>query len=103
MTRLGQQDGAPLVVDLTGQQIDSWSDLWDALARPCGLPQWFGRNLDAWWDTIQTGAISETIDSHSRLVVRLVRQGFFRPGGDGEPFIEVTNECEYVEVDLVEA
>ena len=21
--------------------------------EPCGLPKWFGRNLNAWWDTIE--------------------------------------------------
>lgn len=29
-----------------------------------GLPEWFGRNLDAWSDTIATRGISEVIDSH---------------------------------------
>lgn len=84
-----------LVVDLTGRQIDSWAQLWDALAEPCrcGLPTWFGRNLDAWWDTIQNGAISEVIDAHSNLVVRLCADGFFGNDGDGRRFIDVTNEC----------
>ncbi|MEU6285701.1 barstar family protein, partial [Streptomyces sp. NPDC047028] len=24
------------------------NDFWDAVSEPCGLPGWFGRNLDAW-------------------------------------------------------
>ena len=50
MSRYGRQDGEPLVVDLTRSTIYSWDQLWDALTEPCGLPSWFGRNLNAWID-----------------------------------------------------
>ncbi|PWE10936.1 hypothetical protein DD630_33160 [Streptomyces sp. BSE7F] len=43
-----------LVVDLRGRLIETLDDIWDAVSEPCGLPEWFGRNLDAWSDTIET-------------------------------------------------
>jgi len=56
------------------------------------LPKWFGRNLDAWWDTIDTGAISSVIDEHPHLIVRVAPNGIFAPGNpDGAAFAEVTS------------
>ncbi|MEU9144035.1 barstar family protein [Streptomyces sp. NPDC048349] len=55
-----------LVVDLRGRLIATLNDFWDAVSEPCGLPEWFGRNLDAWSDMIETRGISEVIDSHDR-------------------------------------
>jgi hypothetical protein len=96
VTELGVHEGQPLVVDLRGQAINSSSSLWDALAEPCGLPTWFGRNLNAWWDTIETGAISETLDRFNGLVVVVDAHGLFSPGNpDGEAFLEVTNRSRY--------
>ncbi|MEV7215398.1 barstar family protein [Kitasatospora cineracea] len=69
-----------LVVDLRGRRIETLDDFWDAVAEPCGLPDWFGRNLDAWADTIHTRGISEVIDRHALLSVHVDRQGLF--GGD---------------------
>ncbi|WP_346156614.1 barstar family protein [Streptomyces tunisiensis] len=46
-------------------------------SEPCGLPEWFGRNLDAWSDTIETRGISEVIDSHDILIVHVNQQGLF--------------------------
>src|SRR5438034_11564900 len=92
MTSLGRQDGQPLIVDRRDCTIDPWPVLWDALMQPCGLPEWFGRNLDAWWDTIQTGAISATLDEPSALIV-YVSGPWFSPESDGQAFVEVTNEC----------
>jgi hypothetical protein len=101
MTRLGTQDGDPLVVDLTGVTIHSWTELWDALATRCGLPEWFGRNLNAWWDTIDEGAIAGAIDAHPTMIVRLRRVGMFEPGDTGgEAFIEVTTRSEYASVEI---
>ncbi|MFE5847640.1 barstar family protein, partial [Streptomyces niveus] len=37
-----------LIVDLRGQLIETLNDFWGAVSEPCGLPEWFGRNLDAW-------------------------------------------------------
>ena len=99
MTRFGVQEGEELDVDLRSLTIDTWDDLWDALSERCGLPTWFGRNLNAWWDTIEAGAIADRIDAHPSMVVRLDRVGFFAPGNEGgEAFIEVTNECTYARV-----
>jgi RNAse (barnase) inhibitor barstar len=95
MTALGREDGEALVVDLRGQTIETWPQLWDALASPCGLPSWFGRNLNAWWDTIQTGAISEVLDDHPMLIVLVRQTGLFAPGGDGQGFLDTTNQCDY--------
>jgi hypothetical protein len=91
MTKLGVKDGEPLVVDLTGRSLASWDDLWDALEVACQLPEWFGRNLDAWKDTVEEGGISALLDSHPTVIIRLSAEGLFAPGNrDGEAFIEVT-------------
>ncbi|MEU4303421.1 barstar family protein [Kitasatospora aureofaciens] len=66
-----------LIVDLRGRQIETLNDFWDAVSEPCGLPEWFGRNLDAWSDTIETRGISEVIDSHDILVVHVDQRGLF--------------------------
>ncbi|WP_088283496.1 barstar family protein [Kineosporia sp. A_224] len=66
-----------LIVDLRGTQIDNLEDFWDAVSEPCGLPTWFGRNVEAWRDTIQVRGISEVIDAHDILVVHVDRSGFF--------------------------
>jgi Rrf2 family protein len=42
----------------------------DAVSGPCGLPVWFGRNLDAWSDRAETRGISEVIDSVWRVSSR---------------------------------
>lgn len=76
--------------------LDAWDDLWDALSGPCGLPTWFGRNLDSWWDTIQTGAISDVLDHHSFLIVKVSPDGMFAPGNpDGARFLDTTNRSDY--------
>ncbi|MGW4379989.1 barstar family protein [Kitasatospora sp. NPDC004531] len=66
-----------LIVDLRGRRIETLNDFWDAVSGPCGLPTWFGRNLNAWSDTIETRGISEVIDGHDRLVVHVDRRGLF--------------------------
>ncbi|MDX3458741.1 barstar family protein [Streptomyces sp. ME02-8801-2C] len=66
-----------LIVDLRGRLIETLNDFWDAVSEPCGLPEWFGRNLDAWSDTIETWGISEVIDSHDILIVHVDRRGLF--------------------------
>ncbi|MET9977670.1 barstar family protein [Streptomyces microflavus] len=66
-----------LVIDLRGHRIGSLDDFWDAVAGPCGLPVWFGRNLDAWSDTIQGRGISDVIDRHDTLVVQVDGTGMF--------------------------
>lgn len=91
MTRLGVREGDPLIVDLTSAAITSWDELWDSLRNPCGLPDWFGRNLNAWNDTLGTGAISAVLDAHPYLVVRVRGRGLFAPDNeDGQAFVEVT-------------
>lgn len=99
MTRFGVQDGDELEVDLRPFPIETWDDLWDALTELCELPSMFGRNLNAWWDTIEAGAISDRIDDHPSMVVLLNAIGLFTPGNeDGEAFIAVTNDCSYARV-----
>jgi hypothetical protein len=66
-----------LVVDLRGRSIETLDDFWDAVSGPCGLPEWFGRNLDAWTDTIQARGISEVIDRYDVLVIHVDKQGIF--------------------------
>ncbi|MGR8009373.1 barstar family protein [Streptomyces hypolithicus] len=77
--RTGDSTG-DLTVDIRGVPLDSLDDFWDAVAAPCGLPGWFGRNLDAWWDAIEARGISEVIDAHGMLVVRADAAGIFAPG-----------------------
>ncbi|MEU6215406.1 barstar family protein [Streptomyces sp. NPDC047023] len=69
-----------LVVDLRGRRIETLGDFWDAVSEPCGLPVWFGRNLDAWADTIASRGISDVIDSHDVLIVHVDQGGLF--GGE---------------------
>lgn len=66
-----------LEVDLRGRPIETLDDFWDAVAEPCGLPEWFGRNTEAWRDTIQTRGISDVIDSYDVLVVHVDKRGVF--------------------------
>lgn len=76
-TGTGAAVAGDLIVDLRGQRIDTLDDFWDAVSGPCGLPSWFGRNLDAWADTIQARGISEVVDRHDTLVVHVGRSGLF--------------------------
>lgn len=100
MTRTGRQDGEPLVVDLRGHVIQTSSQLWHALAGPCGLPDWFGRNLDAWNDTLY-GGISATLDEHPMLIIKLNPRGLFAPGDEeGQAFIDVTHASGCAQVNL---
>jgi len=79
MTTLGGHDGEPLIVDLRQVLIETWPQLWDALTDPLrGLTSWFGRNVNAWWHTIQAGAISEVLDEHPLLIVRVSQTGLVR-------------------------
>ncbi|MFH8447603.1 barstar family protein [Streptomyces fungicidicus] len=66
-----------LEVDLRGRSIETFDDFWDVIAGPCGLPEWFGRNTEAWRDTIQTRGISDVIDSYDVLVVHVEERGVF--------------------------
>ncbi|MEV4283294.1 barstar family protein [Actinoplanes xinjiangensis] len=60
-----------LIVDLRGKRIETLDDFWDAVSGPCELPSWFGRNVEAWRDTIQTRGISSLIDRHDTLIVHV--------------------------------
>lgn len=68
-----------LVVDLRGQPIPSLKDFWERIHQPCGLPNWFGRNLDAWNDTLR-GGISPLMDAHEKLVIIVDAAGYFARG-----------------------
>lgn len=90
-----------LVVDLRGDDLSSLDDFWDAVAGPCGLPDWFGRNLDAWWDAVETRGISSVIDAHGVVVVKAYAQGLFGPGvTDGERLARVFTEATRARLDL---
>jgi len=92
MTEQGKQDGGPLVVDLRDTRIETFDDLWDALQVECDLPEWFGRNLDAWSDTLE-GGISARIDDHPLIIIKLRSRGLFAPGRwEGEVFIDISRE-----------
>lgn len=70
--------GASSSLDLTAVVIHSEDEFWDAVADPLQLPSWFGRNLNAWDDTVW-GGISEVIDSTEELVIRVKPAGLFDP------------------------
>ena len=38
------------VVTVDGGRIAGWADFHDAFAAAFGLPDWYGRNMDAWID-----------------------------------------------------
>jgi hypothetical protein len=100
MTRLGRQDGDPLIVDLRDKTIQTFSQLWGALAAPCGLPEWFGCNLNAWNDTLN-GCISAALDEHPLLIIKISCRDMFSPGNkDGQAFIDVTNAWNCARVEL---
>ncbi|WP_328318624.1 barstar family protein [Streptomyces sp. NBC_00388] len=69
-----------LVVDLRTLPLASLDDFWDAVSQPCGLPDGFGRNLDAWWDVVETRGVAEKVDAYGLLVVRARAAGLFAPG-----------------------
>ncbi|MBG0569198.1 barstar family protein [Actinoplanes sp. NEAU-A11] len=62
---------------MRGKPIETIDDFWEAVSDPCGLPPRFGRNVEAWLDTIQRRAISGVIDHHDALIVHVDRAGFF--------------------------
>ncbi|PRH78898.1 hypothetical protein C6N75_12445 [Streptomyces solincola] len=70
-----ERDGE-LTVDLRGAAVGTLEDFWDAVAAPCALPGWFGRNLDAWADALNGGGVSAVVDGHT-LVVHADRRGLF--------------------------
>jgi len=50
---LGEAHAAGWVgLRLDTTQARGRDDLYDALQRDWSLPDWFGRNLDAWWDVL---------------------------------------------------
>lgn len=73
----GLRMAGDLVVDLRGNRIETLDEFWDAVSAPCGLPSWFGRNVEAWRDTIQVRGISEVVDAHDVVIVHVDRLGFF--------------------------
>ena len=91
MTKHGVSEGEPLEVDLRDLSLATLDDLWDAIHHRCGLPDWFGRNLDTWNDTLR-GGISNLLDSHPFLVIQVEGEGLFAPDNPrGQAFREVTD------------
>ncbi|MFD7263254.1 barstar family protein [Streptomyces sp. NPDC059874] len=74
---MAKKTESELVIDLRGRSIETLDAFWDAVTGPCGLPEWFGRNTEAWRDTIQTRGVSEVIDSYDVLVVHVDKHGIF--------------------------
>lgn len=63
--------------DLSNRVLETPDQLWDVLTEFFNLPEWFGRNFDAWHDALQ-GGITEAIDGSSVVVIRVARNGLFR-------------------------
>ncbi|MFE2583024.1 barstar family protein [Streptomyces sp. NPDC059378] len=70
---------------MRGRSIEMLEDFWDAVTEPCSLPEWFGRNTDAWRDSIRTRGICEVIDHHDVLVVHVDQRKLFVPGNREAP------------------
>ncbi|WP_433385430.1 hypothetical protein ACQPZX_25110 [Actinoplanes sp. CA-142083] len=51
------------------------------MSGPCELPDWFGRNVGAWCDTVQVESISDLVDRHDAVVVHVDRAGLFSRKG----------------------
>jgi hypothetical protein len=100
-SRQAGNDREPLVVDLTQYEIRTWSFLWDVLEETCGLPPWFGRNLDAWWDAIEGRGISKMLDAYPSLRVVVSGEGLFARGADGRRFVKTTNESHFACAEVV--
>ncbi|WP_407840644.1 hypothetical protein ACE1OC_36800 [Streptomyces sp. DSM 116496] len=66
-----------LIVDLRAWLLETLNDSWDAVSEPGGPPVWFGRNLDAWSDTIEIRGVSEVIDGRDILIVYGGQRGLF--------------------------
>jgi hypothetical protein len=98
---VGGVANSELIVDLREIELNSLDDFWDAVSGPCALPDWFGRNLDAWWDTIENRGISTVIDSVDVLVVRARAAGLFAPGNrDGERLAAVFADSTHARLEL---
>src|SRR5204863_89398 len=92
-----------LVVDLTAPVIKTADEFWDALVRPLGLPTWFGRNLNAWDDTLW-GGISDVVDQAEEIVIRVRAEGLFAPDDEGgRPFGEVTNWPRTAHIEVIQS
>ena len=100
MTGFGTHNGETLTVDLSDVRITSREDLWDAIAERCATPSWFGRNLDAWWDTIEAGGISEFLDSREYLHVVLPADLLALEEDYGHRFLRITNESTYASAEV---
>jgi hypothetical protein len=101
MTRLGRQDGEALVIDLGNREVRTIDDFWDAVSKPLGLPSWFGRNFNAWNDTLY-GGISKVLDDHPLVVVRVLGTGLFDPSNiDGSDLRDLTAASGAARIDVI--
>lgn len=100
MSRFGVHDGETRTLGLSDVAIATQDDLWDALSSRCQMPDWFGRDLDAWWDTIEAGGISEFIDEHEHLRLVLPSAVLSLADDYGLRFMSVTNECTYASAEV---
>jgi hypothetical protein len=91
--------GAPVEIDLTGVAIDTWDQLWHLLDATCGLPDAFGRDLDAWSRALR-GGVSLTLDTAETVTIRVSAQGLFAPGADGTRFVDLTNASPKATVEI---
>ena len=47
--------------------METLDDFWDAVTEPCGLPEWFGRNTDAWRELIDLAVAVACGDSRESI------------------------------------
>lgn len=76
-----------IVVDVSDRVIQDLAELWPVLIEECRLPDWFGRNPDAWRDALVSGGVSPFLDSR-RLVLIVRAAGVFEPGSEAEKWFK---------------
>lgn len=92
-----------LVVDLSTVVVATEEAFWTLIAAPLGLPPWFGRNLNAWIDTIEGGNISDVVDDHGEILIRVRRRGLFEPANErGRLIVAVTEDDTRARFEFIE-
>ncbi|HLI12282.1 MAG TPA: barstar family protein [Alphaproteobacteria bacterium] len=83
------------VAVIDGAAIRGRDDFYDALSRALALPAWFGRNLDALWDSL-TGDVAGPLD----LVWTDSQRSRQALGADFDRIVAVLREVEVARADF---
>lgn len=82
---MSKPDAMPRAV-ISAETVRSMEDVYDVVAAALPLPDWFGRNLDALWDTLstdvpgpfeievqETAALATALGPHYRPLLTVLR------------------------------